>query len=94
MNFAEFTTALSKKLELPKEEVTRRMDATIEVIIEELTRNNSISISGLGILEMKKKNERITVHPSTKAKLLVPPKLVVSFKPSSTLKDKVKNIPL
>ena len=32
--------------------------------------------------------ERIVVNPNTKQRMLVPPKLVMSFKPSNLLKDK------
>ena len=33
----------------------------------------------------------IMVSPNTKKRMLVPPKLVLSFKPSSTIKEKIKN---
>jgi nucleoid DNA-binding protein len=39
---------------------------------------------------VKKKLERIVVNPSTKQRMMVPPKLVLSFKPSSAVKDKFK----
>jgi nucleoid DNA-binding protein len=38
---------------------------------------------------VKKKLERVLVNPSTKQRMLVPPKMVVGFKPNSGLKDKV-----
>ena len=34
--------------------------------------------------------ERIMVNPSTGQRMLVPPKLVLGFKPSTTWKDKLK----
>ena len=40
--------------------------------------------------EIKKKLERISVNPVTKQRLLVPPKLVLTFRPSNVLKDKFK----
>ena len=49
----------------------------------------SLNIQGFGTYEVKKKKERIIVHPTTKQRQLVPPKLVIAFKPSQTLKDKV-----
>ena len=49
----------------------------------------SISLTGFGTFEVKKKLERVVVNPSTKQRMLVPPKLVLTFKPSSVLKDKL-----
>ncbi|EXY65380.1 HU family DNA-binding protein, partial [Bacteroides fragilis] len=45
---------------------------------------------GFGTFEVKKKAERIVINPVTKLRLLVPPKLVLAFKPSPILKDKFK----
>jgi DNA-binding protein HU-beta len=40
-------------------------------------------------LEVKKREERISVHPATQVRTLIPPKLVVNFKQSNALKDKI-----
>ena len=39
--------------------------------------------------EAKKKVERIVVNPSTGKRMLVPPKIALSFKPSALLKSKI-----
>ena len=49
-----------------------------------------IAIQGFGSFEVKKKAERISINPSTKQRMLVPPKLVLTYRPSNTLKDKFK----
>ncbi|MDE7510193.1 MAG: HU family DNA-binding protein, partial [Muribaculaceae bacterium] len=41
--------------------------------------------------ETKKRKERLTVHPATGRRLLVPPKLVVNFKPSGVMKSNLQN---
>jgi DNA-binding protein HU-beta len=38
---------------------------------------------------VRKKKERVSVSPSTGVKMLVPPKLVLTYKPSLVLKEKV-----
>ena len=53
-------------------------------------KGDSVSLSGFGVLEVKKKNERISVNPTTGIRMLVPPKLVLTYKPSSLLKEKLK----
>lgn len=60
---------------------------------QQLQEGNSVNIQGFGTFEVKKKAERISINPVTKLRMLVPPKLVLSYKPSNTLKDKFKQSP-
>jgi len=92
MNYAELITALSKRLQLTKAEVEKRMDDTTAIITEELAKNNIVSIVNFGTLEAKRRMERISVHPNTGKKLLVPPKLVVKYKASTSLNKKLKEL--
>ncbi len=57
---------------------------------QQLQEGNAVSVQGFGTFEVKKKAERITINPTTKLRMLVPPKLVLNYKPSSALKDKFK----
>ncbi|MGN1244462.1 MAG: HU family DNA-binding protein, partial [Alloprevotella sp.] len=50
----------------------------------------TLAIQGFGSFEVKKKMERIVVNPATKQRKLIPPKLVMGFKPSAVLKEKLK----
>ena len=63
-------------------------------LLSEMTRQleegNTVYIQGFGTFEVKKKIERISVNPVSKQRMLVPPKLVLSYKPSAALKDKFK----
>ena len=59
-------------------------------MVQELEEGNVIAIQGFGSFEVKKKAERISINPASKQRMLVPPKLVLSYKPSNTLKDKFK----
>ena len=49
-----------------------------------------VVISNFGCFEVKKKLERIMINPSTQQRMLVPPKLVLGFKPNTSWKDKLK----
>ena len=57
---------------------------------QELEEGNMIAVQGFGSFEVKKKAERISINPASKQRMLVPPKLVLSYRPSNTLKDKFK----
>ncbi|GAK38190.1 integration host factor alpha subunit [Bacteroides graminisolvens DSM 19988 = JCM 15093] len=62
----------------------------INEMSEQLQNNNQISLQGFGSFEVKKKTERISVNPTNKQRMLVPPKLVLTYRPSNLLKDKFK----
>ena len=91
MNTAELTSSLAQKLLLPKTEVAKRLEDTIAVVIAELLKSKSVLFNNFGTLEVKKREERISVNPASGKRMLIPPKLVVKFKMSNTLKDKLKN---
>ncbi len=90
MNSTEFTTELRKRLSLSKEETNRLLDDVAEIISEQLKQNNIVSLHNLGTLEVKKRAERISVNPSTGKRMLIPPKLVIGYKASASLKEKIK----
>jgi len=92
MNHSELITALSHKLQLPKSEVGRMLDETTAIITSELVNENVVSIMNFGTLEVKKRLERISTHPNTGKKLLVPPKLLVKFKSSASYSKKLKEL--
>jgi nucleoid DNA-binding protein len=92
MNSTEFTTALAKKLELSRLEAGIRLDDLLSVIATELANGHVISITNFGNFEVKKRNERISVHPLTGKRMLLPPKMVVKFKPSISFNKKIKEL--
>ena len=78
MNNKEFITDLAARTKLGSKEVGSLVSATVS------------AIPGFGAFEVKKKLERVLVNPTTKQRLLVPPKMTVNFKPNTSLKSKVK----
>jgi DNA-binding protein HU-beta len=66
------------------------MSSLLSDMTQELQEGNVVTIQGFGTFEVKKKAERITVNPTTKQRMLVPPKLVLAYRPSGQLKEKFK----
>lgn len=91
MNNKEFISALSAKTGYGSKETGQMMRDVISVLINELTEENTVGITGFGTFEVKKKLERVLVNPSTKQRMLIPPKMVVSFKPNTGMKEKVNS---
>lgn len=67
------------------------LDSLLKITGDECSDMNSIAIPGFGSFESKKRQERVAVHPSTGKRMLIPPKITLSFRPSALLKQKVKN---
>lgn len=90
MNNKEFIAELSRRLGYTAKDASELVASTVSNVIKQLQEDNTVVIQGFGSFEVKKKAERISVNPTTKQRMLVPPKLVVSYKPSTVLKDKFK----
>ena len=66
------------------------MSFVLSAITQELQEGNMVTIQGFGAFEVKKKLERISINPTTHQRMLIPPKLVLTYKPSNALKEKFK----
>jgi len=66
------------------------MASLLSDMTQQLQEGNTITVQGFGTFEVRKKIERITINPVTKLRMLIPPKLVLAYKPSNVLKDKFK----
>lgn len=89
MNHKDLVNTLSTKLNISKEEVTVLLESFIGNCKGQLIEGNTIGFHSFGTLEVRKKDERISVHPVTQIRTLIPPKLVISFKQSNILKEKL-----
>lgn len=90
MDHKHFMEELQKRLPKEKKDLDHLLTSLIEIIREKAVVMDSVSIQGFGIFEPRKKLERITVNPVTGKKMLVPPKIVLSFKPATPIKNKLK----
>ena len=90
MNNKEFTSEVAERLGYTIKDTSELMNSLLSSMTQELEEGNVIAIQGFGSFEVKKKAERISINPASKQRMLVPPKLVLSYRPSNTLKDKFK----
>ena len=84
---------MAEKMNSPKSIVADLLEKTIETCTELLADDKTIGFQSFGNFEVRKKEERLSVHPSTQIRTLIPPKLVVNFKQSNILKEKLKDLP-
>lgn len=90
MNNKEFIAELARRTKSSTKEAQQKMNDLVQEITERLCDEDSIMISNFGTFETKKRLERVLVSPTTGQRMLVPPKIVVGFKQSNTLKSKIK----
>lgn len=90
MNNKEFISELSRRSGYTIKDTTELLSATLAEMSGQWQEGNTVTIQGFGSFEVKKKAERISVNPLTRQRMLVPPKLVLTFKPSILLKEKFK----
>ncbi len=87
--FVDKLVILSK---MSSNEANELLSSLLGEMENRLADEDVITIPDFGTFEVKKKLERVVVHPITKQKMLVPPKMTVNFKTATSLKSKVKLI--
>lgn len=90
MDNKQLQEAVAKRMDRSSADVAKLLNAFVTIIKERCGELDSIAVPGFGTFEAKKKLERIVVNPGTGKRMLVPPKITLSFKPSALLKSKIK----
>lgn len=91
MDNKTFIDTLGKRINADRQETSEMLGAFCEVITECALDGDSVTFPGFGNFEPRKRNEWVSVHPSTGKRMLIPPKITLSFKPSTLLKQKVRH---
>ena len=90
MNNKEFITELAGRTGYSPKNTQKLVNNLIDAMGDAFQEDNAVLVPNFGLFETKKKMERIMVNPSSGQRMLVPPKLVLTFKPNQTWKDKLK----
>lgn len=90
MNNKEFIAELAQRNGLYVTETQRMVKTLIGAMCDSFMENNAVQLPAFGIFEVKKKMDRVMVHPATGQRILVPPKLTLSFKPSNVAKGRIR----
>ena len=92
MNNKEFQAELAQRLGVSQKHSAELMKGYVDTLVQQLTDVDELPFMSMGTFEVKQKEQRIIVNPSSKKRMLVPPKLVLNFKPSAKLKNKYKDV--
>lgn len=92
MNNKEFIAEMARRMEMTTKESSALVQGLCAEIETFLGDEDTISLPNFGTFEVKKKLERVVVSPSTKQRMLVPPKMVIGFKASANVKEQLKKL--
>ena len=90
MNNKDFITELAELTGYTAKDTQKLATNLINAMADAFQEDNAVLVPNFGVFETKKKMERIMVNPSTGQRMLVPPKLVLNFKPNQTWKAQLK----
>ncbi len=91
MNNKEYMARLSQRMGYKNDQTQKLLLNVLNAMGDGFQEGDTVQVSNFGTFEVKKKLERIMVSPTTGQRMLVPPKLVLGFKPNASWKDKLKN---
>ena len=90
MEYKDFVELLRQRTGKEKGEAEAMIESFCRVVTERCAQMDSVTIQGLGTFEARKKMERISVNPTTGQRMLIPPKIVMVFKPNTYIKNSLK----
>ena len=92
MNNKELVAELARRLGKTQKEIGSLLAIATDAMVGAINEETLLSIQGFGSFEVRKKQDRILINPVTKQKMVIPPKLSLTFKVGTTYKNKLKNL--
>ena len=91
MDNKTFNEELSSRLDVSLATVSALIEGFCEEFAKTASNLDTLVVPGFGVFEPKLREERISVHPASGKRLLVPPRIFMTFKQSPVLKQKLNN---
>jgi DNA-binding protein HU-beta len=90
MNNKEYIFELSQRCGYTQDNTQKYVRCIIEKMASKFDNGENVFIPNFGTFELKNRMERIVVNPSTGQRMMVPPKIVLNFKPVASIKEKLR----
>lgn len=82
---------LSKRLDISASNAVTLLEGLSACMGDCGAQFDSVSVPNFGTFEPRKRMERVAVHPASGKRLLIPPKVVLTFKASPNLKQRINH---
>jgi len=90
VNNKELITELAQRTNQTQQATQKMVLAVMEQLLTQVEENETFQVPLFGTFEVKKRLERVLINPNNGKKMLVPPKLVLGFKPVTNLKERMQ----
>ncbi len=91
MTKRQLIETLSKRLSLSKRQAEKFLDEFTEIVIDQVAKNEKVSITGFGVFDLGKRAARRGVDPRTQAEIKIPSMKMPRFRAGKRLKDAVRH---
>ena len=88
-NYGDYVKNVAKRMDLSQDETKRLIKQSFETIVEALNDGENFTIPGLGTFGTKTREQHKSYNPFYDKFMLLPRKRIVTYYPSSTMKDKM-----
>jgi nucleoid DNA-binding protein len=88
----EIVKQISERIGLTQLKTKEIVQQTFDAIVETLLEVGRIELRNFGVFEVKQRKARKARNPRTGARVDVPPKNVVTFKPGKEMEEKVRTM--
>jgi len=88
----EIVKTISEEIGLTQLKTKEIVQKTFDAIVETLVEDRRIELRNFGVFEVKQRAARKARNPRTGAKVFVPEKFVVTFKPGKEMEEKVRDL--
>ena len=86
MNKAELIDAIAQDLDTDRREATEAVENIIDTIVRAVHRGDSVTITGFGVFEQRRRAARVARNPRTGETVKVKPTSVPAFRPGAQFK--------
>jgi len=88
----EIVKTISEEIGMTQLKTKEIVQKTFDAIVETLVEDRRIELRNFGVFEVKQRAARKARNPRTGAKVFVPEKFVVTFKPGKEMEEKVRQL--
>jgi len=86
MNKAELIDVLQEKMGTDRRQATAAVEHIVDAIVRAVHRGDSVTITGFGVFEQRRRAARVARNPRTGETVKVKPTLVPAFRPGAQFK--------
>ena len=92
MTKKEIVRTISEEIGLTQLKTKEIVQKTFDAIVDTLVEDGRIELRNFGVFEVKRRAPRKARNPRTGAKVFVPEKFVVTFKPGKEMEQRVREL--